>query len=72
MQDLHPLHILLNEVGEAHGGKSPSQVALNWIVSKGVIPIPGATSPQHLESNVGSLGWQINEDEARQRSSHHT
>ena len=34
----------LRTIGEKHGGKTPSQVALNWVMAKGAVPIPGAKS----------------------------
>jgi len=44
----HPMEIVdtvvaqLRTIGEKHGGKKPSQVALNWVMAKGAVPIPGA------------------------------
>ena len=39
----HALEIvaLLKAIGESNGGKSPAQVAINWTIRKGTIPIPG-------------------------------
>ncbi len=34
-------------------GKTAAQVALNWIMCKGAIPIPGAKSVQQVDDNVG-------------------
>jgi aryl-alcohol dehydrogenase-like predicted oxidoreductase len=50
---------VLRRVGAAHGNRTPSQVALAWIIAKGVIPIPGAKSRQQAEDNAGALGWQL-------------
>lgn len=41
--------------------KTPSQVALNWIITKGVIPIVGATTEKYLEDAAGALGWRLTE-----------
>lgn len=51
---------LLRGIGQDHGGKSPAQVALNWLIrQEGVLPIPGAkTGPQAL-ANAGALGWAL-------------
>ena len=38
---LSELLIALKEVGRRYG-KTPSQVALNWIICRGAVPIPGA------------------------------
>jgi len=50
-------------VGEAHDGKTPSQVALNWIIAKGAVPIPGAKNGAQAADNAGALGWSLTSDE---------
>ena len=45
--------------GERHGGRTPSQVALNWIICKGAVPIPGAKNAAQAEQNAGALGWRL-------------
>ncbi len=60
---LRPVIDLLGKIGEAHGGKTPSQVALNWSMCKGALPIPGASKEAHLRENVGALGWRLDDDE---------
>jgi diketogulonate reductase-like aldo/keto reductase len=53
----------LRDIGEKHGGKVPSQVALNWVMTKGAIPIPGAKSRHQAEENAGALGWSIDDED---------
>ncbi len=53
---------VLREIGDARG-KTPSQVALNWLTRKGSVPIPGAKNRQQAEQNAGALGWELTEDE---------
>jgi aryl-alcohol dehydrogenase-like predicted oxidoreductase len=53
----------LRRIGEAHGGRTPSQVALAWLISKGAVPIPGAKNRTQAVENAGSLGWQMSADE---------
>ena len=53
----------LRTIGEARGGKLPAQVALNWIMAKGAVPIPGAKNRQQAEENAGALGWQLDPEE---------
>jgi aryl-alcohol dehydrogenase-like predicted oxidoreductase len=50
----------LREVGEAHGGKTVNQVALNWILCKGGLPIPGAKTAAQARENAGAVGWRLN------------
>lgn len=42
------------------------QVAINWCICKGTIPIPGVKSLKQAEENVGALGWQLSADEVLQ------
>jgi len=54
---------LLREIGNKNGGKSPAQVALNWTMCKGTVPIPGAKNAKQAEQNAGALGWRLTENE---------
>jgi len=49
---------VVRTVGEAHG-RTPSQVALRWLVQKGAVPIPGAKNADQAEQNAGALGWEL-------------
>ncbi len=60
---IEPLIALLREIGQAHGGKTPGQVALNWTICQGAVPIPGAKNARQAEENAGALGWRLTEDE---------
>lgn len=54
---------LLREIGSAHGGRSPAQVALNWVICKGAVPIPGCKTARQAEENAGAAGWKLTPDE---------
>jgi aryl-alcohol dehydrogenase-like predicted oxidoreductase len=60
---VQPLVALLREIGQAHGGKTPSQVSLNWLMCKGAAPIPGAKNARQVQDNVGALGWRLTDSE---------
>jgi len=53
----------LRAIGDRHGGKTPSQVALNWIIAKGAVPIPGAKNAAQAQENAGALGWRMDADD---------
>ena len=53
----------LREIGTAHGGKTPSQVALNWLLCRGAVPIPGVKNSRQASENLGALGWRLSDDE---------
>ncbi len=63
LRKIQPLLGLMQEIGQAHGGKTAAQVALNWTICKGALPIPGAKNIRQTESNLGALGWRMNADE---------
>ena len=39
--------------------KTPSQVAINWAIQKGTVPIPGARNLKQAEENLGAVGWSL-------------
>jgi aryl-alcohol dehydrogenase-like predicted oxidoreductase len=60
---VQPVVALLRQIGETHGGKTPGQVALNWLIAKGALPIPGAKNLAQMQSNAAALGWQLTQAE---------
>ncbi len=45
-------------------GKTPAQIALNWLISqKNVVTIVKTRSVEHLQENLGALGWQLERDD---------
>jgi diketogulonate reductase-like aldo/keto reductase len=55
---------VVKEIAETYG-KSPAQVILNWLMAKDIIVIPKASSPEHIEENWESQGWEMEEDDMR-------
>ena len=53
----------LRRIGAQHDGRTPSQVALNWLIAKGAVPIPGAKNRKQAEENAGALGWSLTDAE---------
>ncbi len=55
--------MFLGRIGAKYG-KTPSQVALNWLTcQEGVIVIPKANSVEHVRENVGASGWQLSSND---------
>jgi pyridoxine 4-dehydrogenase len=52
----------LKEIGSQRD-KSISQVALNWCICKGTMPIPGAKTLAQADQNLGALGWKLDSGE---------
>ena len=60
---IQPLLKLMTEIGQDRGGKSNTQVALNWVICKGALPIPGAKTAGQAQENAGALGWRLTDEE---------
>jgi aryl-alcohol dehydrogenase-like predicted oxidoreductase len=58
---IKPLLKALTEIGQDQGGKTNAQVALNWTICKGTLPIPGAKIEAQAQQNAGALGWRLSE-----------
>lgn len=63
LEAIQPLIKLMKGIGLDHDGKTASQVALNWVISKGTIAIPGAKNISQIEQNAGAIGWHLSEEE---------
>ncbi len=52
---------IIEEVSRKYGGKTPAQIALNWLISKSrmVFPIPRASKPERVVENIGAAGWSL-------------
>jgi aryl-alcohol dehydrogenase-like predicted oxidoreductase len=57
------LDVLL-EIAATHQ-KTVAQTAINWVLSHPEVStaITGGDTPEHMDDNIGSLGWSITDDE---------
>ena len=53
---------VLGRVGGKHG-KTAAQVALRWLLQKGLIVIPKASSDAHLRENLDLFDWELTPEE---------
>ena len=55
----------LAEVGASEHDATPSQLALAWLLKRSpvMLPIPGTSSVEHLESNTAAAGIELTDDE---------
>lgn len=72
MERVDPLVDVLRRIGSEAvgtvagadaGEHTPGQVALRWIIEKGVVPIPGAKNSRQALQNAGALGWRLTPDQ---------
>jgi aryl-alcohol dehydrogenase-like predicted oxidoreductase len=63
IEKIQPLIGLMRDLGVKHNGKTPAQVAINWTLRKGTVPIVGAKNQRQAAENAGSYGWSLLEEE---------
>jgi len=50
---------ILDELAEKYG-RTPAQIAINWLIAQeGVVTIVKTSSPEHLEEDLGAVGWEL-------------
>ncbi|MEM4211660.1 MAG: aldo/keto reductase [Nitrososphaerota archaeon] len=65
LKRLQPLISILREIASRRG-KTPAQVALNWLIrKKEVVAIPGVKRQSQAEENAGAADFSLSEDELR-------
>ena len=58
-----PVINLLREIGDRYS-KTPSQVALRWLIENPVVlPIPGAKNGKQAMDNAGALSFSLTAEE---------
>jgi len=62
---VRPLLQAMEEIAQ-NRKKTVAQVALNYIIWKGAIPIPGARTSAQVRDNVGAMGWRLSLQEVNQ------
>lgn len=55
---IQPLLQTMDAIAKTNG-KTMSQVAINWCICQGTIPIPGAKNLSQARENIGALGWRL-------------
>ncbi|HVT77281.1 MAG TPA: aldo/keto reductase [Acidimicrobiales bacterium] len=58
MEKVDTVVSVLRRIGKAHD-RTRAQVALQWLIAKGAVPIPGAKNRQQAEDNAGGMGWSL-------------
>jgi aryl-alcohol dehydrogenase-like predicted oxidoreductase len=65
MEAVQPVLDLVRQIGDRYG-KSPSQVALRWLIeNENVLPIPGAKNSRQAAENVGALSFSLTPEEVQ-------
>ena len=53
----------MNHIGLENNGKNSVQVALNWIMRKGIVPIPGTKTLSQAIENAQTPGWSMTNEQ---------
>jgi len=61
---IQPLVVTMASIAKKRK-RTVSQIALNYIISKGAIPIPGCRTSRQLEDNLGAMGWRLTKTEIK-------
>jgi len=64
-KELQKLLELMAAIGQTRG-KSQAQVAINWCICKGAVPLVGVKTVQQAEENLGAIGWRLSESEVHE------
>eukprot|EP01006_Ploeotia_vitrea_P013166 TRINITY_DN3455_c0_g1_i1.p1 TRINITY_DN3455_c0_g1~~TRINITY_DN3455_c0_g1_i1.p1 ORF type:complete len:359 (+),score=172.93 TRINITY_DN3455_c0_g1_i1:56-1132(+) len=67
-EELDALLAVMRRIGEKHKGddgvaRTPAQVAINWVIAKGCIPICGAKNAKQAAENAKALEWQLDDQD---------
>lgn len=57
----HPKFGELEEIAKKHG-KTAVQAALRWLMDNDALPLVKSENPEHLEENLGAVGWRLGQD----------
>ncbi|MFO7781358.1 MAG: aldo/keto reductase, partial [Spirochaetia bacterium] len=52
----------LGKIGSAHG-KTPTQVALRWLLQRGIVALPKSITPSRIEENFQLFDFELSDDE---------
>ena len=65
LERIMPLLEKIREISRNHD-RTPSQVALNYLLSKGSVVIPGAKNTAQAKENMGAAGWKLSDSEMKE------
>jgi aryl-alcohol dehydrogenase-like predicted oxidoreductase len=60
---IQPLLETMKSIGAQHGNKSVTQVALNYLICKGALPIAGCKNAQQAKAHCEVLKFKLTDDE---------
>lgn len=64
MKEVEPVLEVLREIAQ-RAGVSVAAVALNYNISKGVVPVVGMRKPEQVKQNAEAFGWRLTDEDVR-------
>jgi len=64
--DVQPLRHAIRRIADSHGEKTMAQIALNWCVAHGTVPLVGCRSLKQARDTLGCIGWDLTENEVKE------
>jgi diketogulonate reductase-like aldo/keto reductase len=61
------LKLIMDNISQKYGEKTPAQIALNWLMRKSemIFPIPRASRPERVIENAGAVGWSLEAEDVK-------
>ena len=63
LKKVQPLISPMREIGLKYGNKTPSQVAINWVIGKGALPLVGVNNLKQLTEVLGAIDWRLSDED---------
>ncbi len=63
LKRLQPLIEVMTEISEKNMGKTLAQIAINWVLAKGALPVVGAKNMTQIKDNIAALSWQLSDED---------
>jgi len=64
-EDLQPLRTKIKNISRYYH-KNMAQVAINWCICHGVVPLLGCRSSKQAKDSIGALGWKMKEEHVKE------
>ncbi len=61
LERLQPLIGVMTEISEKNAGRTLAQIAINWVLAKGALPVVGAKNMTQIKDNIAALSWQLSD-----------
>ena len=61
LEQWQPLLNVMTRISEENAGRTLAQIALNWVLRKGALPVVGAKNISQIKDDIAALDWQLSD-----------